>query len=139
MAHEERADYLPIAVFARLDEAEVARGLLESEGIPAALLDAQLHGPGLGPAADGVRLLVPAWDEARAKDLLSLPEGFAGEGPTMTPLPLPGGLSPVAPDPGPEPDPGALASTAGAFALHVAVLLALALGAVAVLGAVAFR
>lgn len=135
MAHEERAHYLPIAVYARLDEAEVARGLLESEGIPAALLDAQLHGPGLGPAADGVRLLVPAWDEPRARDLLAPP--VWDEEPAATPTPLPGGLTAVEPAlAGPGAEPGGVA---GALALNVALLLALALGAVAVLGAVALR
>jgi Putative prokaryotic signal transducing protein len=47
--------------------------VLESDGIPAALLDAQIAGLGLGPAAGGVRLLVPARDLERAQEILAAP------------------------------------------------------------------
>jgi len=88
-----------VAVFHRLEEAELARGLLEADGIPAALLDAQMAALGLGPAVGGVRLLVPAWDEARALELLAPPPWS----PESTPTPAAG----WALDPAPTPAPGA--------------------------------
>jgi hypothetical protein len=59
-----------VGTYARPQEAEVARGLLESEGIPAALLGAHVAALGLGPAVATVRLLVPEHDAALARELL---------------------------------------------------------------------
>jgi hypothetical protein len=59
-----------VGTFARPQEAEVARGLLESEGIPVAMLGAHVAALGLGPAVAAVRLLVPEQDAALARDLL---------------------------------------------------------------------
>ncbi len=92
---ENEADYRVIAVFGRLEQAELARGLLESEGIPAALLDAQVASLGLGPAMGGVRLLVPAWDAELAAALLAPPAVGTVEDHAPTPAPLPGGLEVV--------------------------------------------
>jgi hypothetical protein len=86
---ENGADYGQLAVYARLEEAELARGMLEGDGIPVALLDAQVAGLGLASATGGVRLLVPLWDLDRARELLTTPV-LTGEhpvGPTPTPLP----------------------------------------------------
>jgi hypothetical protein len=95
------ACYLQVAAFGRLDEAEVARGLLESEGIQVALLDTQAAALGLGPAVGGVRLLVPSWDAGLAADLLAHPPPaeFEEPGPTPAPLPVPRGRVPAAPPP----------------------------------------
>lgn len=89
---ENEADYRVIAVFGRLEQAELARGLLESEGIPAALLDAQVASLGLGPGLGGVRLLVPAWDVELAAALLAPPAVGSVEDQPPTPTPLPGRL-----------------------------------------------
>ena len=127
--HDQRAEYRQIAVYHRLEEAEIARGLLDADGIPAALLDAQVAALGLGPAVGGVRLLVPAWAEARAVALLTPPEGGPPELALATPTPLPGTLQavsisrPAAPRPAP-PAPGPLALR---LALWAAVLLAIAI------------
>jgi hypothetical protein len=59
-----------VGTYARPQEAEVARGLLESEGIPVALLGAHVAALGLGPAVAAVRLLVPEHDAALAQELL---------------------------------------------------------------------
>lgn len=106
--------------------------MLEADGIPAALLDAQVAALGLGPAVGGVRLLVPAWDEGRALELLGQP-AWAPEGssPTpwgLTPLPTPG----PSPAPTPPPVPAALGpapaqAAPGPLALRVAVLVAVTL------------
>lgn len=147
MSLDQRSDYRQVAVFSRLDEAEVARGMLEADGIPAALLDAQVAALGLGPAVGGVRLLVPAWDEARAVELLTQPAWSPdGAAPTPTPWGLTSPTPPPAPAGAPTPAPlprgarpgegAALAPdlAAGPLALRVAVLVALAL-AVAVIAA----
>ena len=65
------------------------RGVLEADGIPAALLDTQVAGLGLGPAAGGVRVLVPARDLWRARELLSapVPTGELDLAATRTPPP----------------------------------------------------
>jgi len=134
MSLDQRADYRQVAVFNRLEEAEVARGMLEADGIPAALLDAQVAALGLGPAVGGVRLLVPAWDEGRALELLGQPAWTAEEGaPTPWGLtPVPGGARSATPATHRPPGPAtfelapALAAP-GPLALRVAVLVALAL------------
>jgi hypothetical protein len=115
------AHYLQVAAYTRLDEAELARGLLESEGIQVALLDAQVSALGLGAAIGGVRMLVPAWEARRAHDLLSDPPRAApGDGEVATPTPFPGvrlAAVPAAPPP---------------IATRIALMVALALlGAVA--------
>jgi len=58
---------------ARLDSrmaAEIVRGRLESEGIPAMLFDDGLASLGIGSLTP-VRLMVDEEDEAQARDLLS--------------------------------------------------------------------
>jgi hypothetical protein len=119
-----------VAIYARLDEAEVARGVLESDGIPAALLDAQVAALGLGPAVGGVRVLVPARDEARAVELLAPPPVGLLDGYLLTPAPMPGTLSTVSVTPAPfaHADPPPAPPTAGPLALRVAVWAALVLG-----------
>jgi hypothetical protein len=64
------ADYRTVAVFGSMPDAEVARGLLESDGIVAAVHDAAGAAPQAGPPAV-VRLLVPARDLDRARRLLA--------------------------------------------------------------------
>jgi len=121
------SQYRQVAAYARLEEAEVARGVLESDGIPVALLDAQVAALGLGPAVGGVRVLVPAWDEARAIELLTPPATGPLDGLTLTPAPLPGTLATVTPLPrAPVVLPPAPPAE-GPLALRLAVLAALAL------------
>jgi hypothetical protein len=96
------AQYLQVATYGRLDEAEVARGLLESEGIPVALLDSQTAALGLGPAVGGVRVLVPADEAGRAAELLANPPRDALDEIGRTPTPIPMALKGVAP-PAPPP------------------------------------
>jgi hypothetical protein len=62
-------DYRTVAAFGNVAEAELARGLLESDGIPAALLDG-IDAALLPGAGRSVRVLVPAVDLDRARDLL---------------------------------------------------------------------
>ena len=108
------APYQQIAAFARIDEAELARGLLESEGIQVALLDDHLAAMGFGPAVGSVRVLVPAWDARRATDILAEPPRLDRDD-SVTPVPraVPRGRTPVAPPP-----------LATRVALGVAVVLA---------------
>jgi hypothetical protein len=115
-----------VAVYGRLSEAEVARGVLEADGIPAALLDTQMAGLGLGPAVGGVRLLVPGWAAVRAAELLAPPVTGPLEGLALTPAPLPGTLATVTPSLPPEVSPPA-APAPGPLALRVAVGVAVAL------------
>lgn len=129
MSLDQDAQYRQVAVYGRLDEAEVARGLLEADGIPAALLDAQMAALGLGPAVGGVRLLVPAWGEDRALALLAPPPPGAFDEPLATPTPLAGTLQAVTPprllqavEPAPAP------AEEGPLAVRVALWVALALG-----------
>lgn len=129
--HDQRADYRQIAAYHRLEEAEVARGLLESDGIPAALLDAQVAALGLGPAVGGVRLLVPAWAEARAVELLTPPEGGPPELALVTPTPLPGTLPAIGPA-GPAPA-GAAPPAPGPLAVRIAFWAGVALVAAVLL------
>lgn len=83
-------EYRDVAVFARLDEAEAARGLLAAEGIQVALVDRPAAwGFGANPGA--VRLQVPHQDLPRAQGLLAGPprtEDGALATPTPYPLPL---------------------------------------------------
>ena len=67
---------LVIATFALPTEAEMARELLEQNGIAAILRDAGFLGvqPWLSNAVGGVKLVVPAEDARRARELLA----FAG-------------------------------------------------------------
>ena len=77
------ADYRTVAVYGSVPDAERARGLLESDGIVAAVQD------GAEPPAPDflcIRLLVPAGDLARARDLLS-PE--SPREPSVEPTPVP--------------------------------------------------
>jgi len=115
-----------VAVYGRLEEAELARGLLEAEGIPAALLDAHVAALGLGPAVGGVRLLVPAWSAERAVDLLSPPPVADDPGPATTPAPLPG-TYPVLATPALSAAPTKAPPAPGSLALRVAVVVAVAL------------
>jgi hypothetical protein len=62
-------DYRTVAAFGNVAEAELARGLLESDGIPAALLDG-IDAALLPGAGRSVRVLVPADDLDRARGLL---------------------------------------------------------------------
>jgi hypothetical protein len=126
---DQRAEYLQLAVYARVEEAELARGLLEADGIPAALLDTHVASLGLGPAFGGVRLLVPAWSAERAAELLAPPPPGADEDPLATPTPLPGLLQASTLPSAAFGAPGAPAP----LALRVAVLVALALLAAALL------
>jgi hypothetical protein len=140
MGTDQHSRYRQVAIYARLEEAEVARGVLESDGIPAALLDAQMAGLGLGPTVGGVRLLVPAPDEARAVELLTLPAAFAGEPPSSTPTPLPGSVYAPTPAPFPRYEPLPVAQAPGPLALRAAVVvLALALAAIGLLAAAELR
>ena len=109
------APYQQIAAYARIDEAELARGLLESEGIQVALLDGHVSAMGFGPAIGSVRVLVPAWDAGRASAILAEPPilDLGDDSVTPVPSPMPRGRAPVAPPP-----------IATRIALGVAVLLA---------------
>jgi hypothetical protein len=103
-------EYRTVAAFANVAEAELARGVLESDGIPAALLD-QLDAALLPGAGQSVRVLVPADDLDRARFLL--------------------GPAEPAVDPGEEPPPAA----AGPDGWWTSTwMLALALAAAAALG-----
>lgn len=104
-------EYRTVAAFANVAEAELARGVLESDGIPAALLDG-LDAALLPGAGQPVRVLVPADDLERARALLGPAE--PAEGPD---------------DEGcDDPAPGSSGSWTSAW------ILALALGAAAALG-----
>lgn len=75
--HEQHSpEYRTVAVFGSLADAELVRGMLEADGIAAAVLegtDAALL-PGAGRA---VRVLVPTRDIARAREILASPgDGF---------------------------------------------------------------
>jgi putative signal transducing protein len=67
---------LVVATFPLPTEAEMARELLEQNGIAAVLRDAGFVGvhPWLSNAVGGVKLVVPAEDARRARELLA----FAG-------------------------------------------------------------
>lgn len=109
------APYQQVAAYARIDEAELARGLLESEGIQVALLDDHVAAMGFGPGGGSVRVLVPAWDAGRATAILADPPPLDTGDDSVTPVPRPANRqrSPVAPAPVPM-----------RIAVGVAVLLA---------------
>jgi len=67
---EHSPEYRTIAVFGCVADAELARGVLEADGIPVAVLDAADAAllPGAGRA---VRVLVPNGDLSRARELLA--------------------------------------------------------------------
>jgi Putative prokaryotic signal transducing protein len=69
---EHSPEYCTVAVLGRAADAEIVRGLLESDGIPVAVLDAA--DAALLPGAGSVRVLVPAQDLERARRLLATPE-----------------------------------------------------------------
>ncbi|HET7904607.1 MAG TPA: DUF2007 domain-containing protein, partial [Candidatus Eisenbacteria bacterium] len=73
MLEHHSPEYRTVAAFGSLADAELARGLLESDGIPAALLDG-LDAALLPGAGRSVRVLVPAGDLDRARGLLGPPE-----------------------------------------------------------------
>lgn len=70
---EHTPDYRTVAVFWTVAEAELARGLLESDGLAPALLDALDAAllPGAGTAA--IQLKVPAAELDRAREILTGP------------------------------------------------------------------
>jgi hypothetical protein len=100
------ADYRTLAVFGSVPDAERARGLLESDGIVAAVQDAR---EAAAVRAGAVKLLVPARDLDRARRLL-------------TPAPGMGDAGEADPDQRPEADP---TWTIGWLALLAAALVAL--------------
>ncbi len=66
------SEYRTVAVFGSLAEAELVRGMLEADGIAAAVLegtDAALL-PGVGRS---IRVLVPVHDLPRAREILASP------------------------------------------------------------------
>ena len=76
MEPQHSPEYRTVAVFGCLTDAELARGLLEADGIAAAVLeggDAALF-PGVGRE---VRVLVPTDDLSRARELLAEPAELA--------------------------------------------------------------
>jgi hypothetical protein len=58
--------------------AAILQGRLQADGIDAELFDAGFSGL-LGGGYPGIRLMVPAADEARARELLDLPEKRAAD------------------------------------------------------------
>jgi hypothetical protein len=70
---EHSSDYRTVAVYWTVAEAELARGLLEADGLAPALLDALDAAllPGAGTRA--IQLLVPAGELDRARELLAGP------------------------------------------------------------------
>lgn len=87
-------EYRIVAVFACVAEAEVVRGVLESDGIAAAVFEGA--DAALLPGADrAVRVLVPSKDLGRARDLIASP-GEPLEGELFEPA------APAAPAPGLE-------------------------------------
>ncbi|HYG66721.1 MAG TPA: DUF2007 domain-containing protein [Anaeromyxobacteraceae bacterium] len=70
------ADLVAVATFNLLAEAEVARSVLAADGIDAVLQDSGLAAvlPPLALTTGGVRILVAAEDEERARSLLTMPD-----------------------------------------------------------------
>jgi hypothetical protein len=65
-------EYRIVAVFGCLTDAEVVRGVLEADGIAAAVFEGT--DAALLPAADrAIRVLVPANDLGRARELIATP------------------------------------------------------------------
>jgi hypothetical protein len=69
-------EYRTVAAFGSVADAELARSVLEADGIPAALLDG-LDAALLPGAGQSVRVLVPSEDLDRARDLLGPAEPVA--------------------------------------------------------------
>ncbi|MCW5747147.1 MAG: DUF2007 domain-containing protein [Alphaproteobacteria bacterium] len=57
-------------------QAHMARGLLDTNGIPSVMIDVAMAGSGLGGVVGGVKLKVRAADLASAKALLADPMAF---------------------------------------------------------------
>ncbi len=72
METEHSSEYRTVAAFGSVADAELVRGVLEADGIAVAVLDATDAAllPGAGRA---VRVLVPAQDLSRARELLASP------------------------------------------------------------------
>jgi hypothetical protein len=71
---KERTDWIVVATFAQVYEAEIAKAILESAGIPAQVLGEHIgvFGPGWsGMAIRGVRLVVPSPLAEDANEVLS--------------------------------------------------------------------
>lgn len=106
------SNYRTLAVYWKPSEAELARSVLEADGIPVAFLDAA--SAALLPGTAPLRLLVPAADLERSRLLLGAPDA----------APAP----PAAPDAAPPAAPawlGLVLATLGVFALALALALAL--------------
>lgn len=72
--HEQHSpEYRTVAVFGSLADAELVRGMLEADGIAAAVLDG-IDAALLPGAGTAVRVLVPARDLSRAREILAGPE-----------------------------------------------------------------
>lgn len=78
-ADQHGPEYRTVAVYWTVPEAELARGLLASDGIPVAALDGV--DAALLPGTTPVRLLVPAGDLDRARLLLLEARGPASASP----------------------------------------------------------
>ena len=72
MDEQHSPEYRTVAVFGGLADAELVRGMLEADGIAAAVLDGTDAAllPGAGRA---VRVLVPTRDLERAREILASP------------------------------------------------------------------
>jgi hypothetical protein len=71
---KERTDWIVVATFAQVYEAEIAKAILESAGIPAQVLGEHIgvFGPGWsGMAIRGVRLVVPSTMAEDASEVLT--------------------------------------------------------------------
>jgi hypothetical protein len=69
---EAASQLVEVGAFGSLEQAELAQGLLETNGISSEVEDARVPHPELGPAAGGeVALLVPATLAEQAKVLLA--------------------------------------------------------------------
>ncbi|GAO03839.1 DUF2007 domain-containing protein [Anaeromyxobacter sp. PSR-1] len=66
------SEYRTVAVYWTRAEAELARGMLEADGIPAAFRDGA--DAALLPGTRALRLMVPAMDLDRSRELLATPE-----------------------------------------------------------------
>lgn len=66
------SEYRTVAVYWTRAEAELARGMLEADGIPAAFRDGA--DAALLPGTRALRLMVPATDLDRSRELLATPE-----------------------------------------------------------------
>lgn len=73
---DEKTDLVPIATFGTLSEAEVARSLLDAEGIEGVLQDEPLASlmPPVAFANGGLTVKVAAEDADRAREILSAPD-----------------------------------------------------------------